>query len=351
MSHFSYPSGWISPVPSGHVPGPVEYELLWDQVYASVNGDGGGTWAPSAFITVGGSGFQLTGTGHSLAASARLNVESTGEIRLKNGALLKVDGSGGDIRLEVLTNVATLTVQSGAVAQVSSGGALDIYGAITLKDTGGPGSITAEANTTITLSSGATLNTADGSTVNLTGTTNVRGPVVLKASGGPGSLTQEATTAVTLNGNVNFGSTAVITYSSGAEVNGLITRKGAEVRDGSSARTAHRVTVLLDDADQDITVAEDSYKVRDTVTGSWDYTVRHTGTVPKAGERIIVTRIWPTATSSFHSPRVKRQDGTVLFLFEPETQGWVELEYDGTAWVVFRSYKVDALLGSGIYGN
>ena len=61
MAHFVFFTGYTDPIPDGHVPNSVEYTLLWKQVYAAINGDGGGTWSPSAFITVGGSGFQFTG--------------------------------------------------------------------------------------------------------------------------------------------------------------------------------------------------------------------------------------------------------------------------------------------------
>ena len=149
MAHFVYPAGTpLGTVSFGYVVPHTDWQTTIQQVFKAINGDQGGTWAPSGFITVGGSGFEFTGTGHSLASSARLNVESGAEVRLKNGALLKADGAGGDIRLEVLTNVATLTIQSGAVQKVEAGGALDVYGGLTFKDTSGPGNATWEANTT-----------------------------------------------------------------------------------------------------------------------------------------------------------------------------------------------------------
>jgi hypothetical protein len=165
MAHFVYPAGWVSPVPAVHVPGLVEYELLWDQLYRAINGDTGGTWSPSAFVEVGGSGFNLTGTGHTVAASARLNVASTGEIRVLSGGFLSI----------------------------RSGGALDVYGGLTLKATGsgGPGAMSVESGASITLAASSTMTAASGSTVNLSGVTAVRGAMTLKASGGPGTLNVE----------------------------------------------------------------------------------------------------------------------------------------------------------------
>ena len=96
MANFDYPAGTpLGTVPSNYVLPSVDWQTNIQQVFKAPNFEDGSTHAPSAFVTVGGSGFELTGTGHSLAASARLNVESTGELRLKNGALLKADGSVG----------------------------------------------------------------------------------------------------------------------------------------------------------------------------------------------------------------------------------------------------------------
>ncbi len=331
MSHFQYFVGWTDPVPDGHTPNGTEYTLLWKQVYRAINGDEGGTWAPSAFITIGGSGLQLTGTAHSIAASARLNVESTGEIRIKDGATLRLDGTSGDILFQVISNVGTITAQTGTLIKVEAGGALDVYGGLTLKS-GGFSSLTVESGSLISVSSGGTITAASGSTVNLTGTTYVRGSLTIKASGGPGSFTQENGTAAIFQGAVSLASTAIITYSSGAEVDGLITRKGAEVRTGNSARTAKRPTVTLSgSADGDITVVADDYRVPQTLSASRTYTVRHTGTVPLEGEEIWVYRTGTTAPSA-HTALIAREDGTVIAAFYNSRQGWFRLKFDGADW-------------------
>lgn len=168
------------------------------------NFEDGSTHAPSAFVTVGGSGFQFTGTGHSLAASARLNVESTGEIRLKNGSLLKADGSGGDIRLEVLTNVATLTIQSGAVMDIA--GAANVTGNLDIESAGelnlkSGGTLTAESGSTVTLSSGATVTIAANATMSGDMTVSSGGSIVFQSGG---TITGASGSTVTLQGTTNL---------------------------------------------------------------------------------------------------------------------------------------------------
>lgn len=178
MAHFVYPAGTpLGTVPALYVVPSTDWQTTIQQLFKAINGDQGGTWAPSAFITVGGSGLQLTGTGHELAVSARLTLQNLAEIRVENGASVRANGSSGDIFLKVSSNVATLEVQSGAVAQVNSGGDLNIYGDLTFKDASGPGAATWEDNTTatfedgstITLESGAQMVVADGAQIEVAG--------------------------------------------------------------------------------------------------------------------------------------------------------------------------------------
>jgi len=214
MAHFVFFTGYTDPIPDGHVPDSVEYTLLWKQVYAAINGDGGGTWSPSAFITVGGSGFQLTGVNHSLAASARLNVESTGEVRLKAGALLKADGTSGDIRLEVTGGVATLTIQANALGVLAENADFDAYGAITLKDNGGAagsgGNLIVEDTGLITVQSGGLVAIADGATFTLNGDQNISSTGVVTYQNGS-NLTSGATAFAQWSGEWWFAKTVKVT--------------------------------------------------------------------------------------------------------------------------------------------
>lgn len=206
MAHHIFFDGYTDPIPDGWVPDGTEYTLLWKQLYASANFDDGGTWAPSAFVTVGGSGFQFTGTGHSLAASARLNVESTGEIRLKNGALLKADGSFGDIRLEVISNIATLTVQASAVAEIA--GTFNLKGtSLTTVESAAEvvwalgASNTAQSGSTTLFEAGAGLTLANASTLSGSISVSATGSIVFAASA---TITGAASSSMSWAGQALF---------------------------------------------------------------------------------------------------------------------------------------------------
>jgi hypothetical protein len=208
MGNFIYPDGTpLGTVPANYVLPSEEWELTIQQIFKAPNFEDGSTHAPSAFVTVGGSGFQLTGTGHSLAAGARLNVESTGEIRVKNGALVKADGSVGDIRLEVLSNVATLTSQAASVVNLD--GTTNVKGELTFKSTG-PASLAFETTTSATWASGSTATHQSGST------TTFAGSVIVSATGTVlfqtgSSLTTQSSVTGTWNGAWTFGSTLAVT--------------------------------------------------------------------------------------------------------------------------------------------
>lgn len=165
------PGLWIS----GSVVTPAEFEML-DDYYQAVDGRGG-TYAPDDPIIVGEAGVHLSGANHHVLGSATLTVDSLGLIKVADGGLIKLDGSGtGDIELKVASGVASINVKAGARIDVQkSGGELNIYGLATLKDNGGGagGELLVEDTATIQLASGAAMAAASGSTVTLGGTTNV----------------------------------------------------------------------------------------------------------------------------------------------------------------------------------
>lgn len=211
MAHFVYPAGTpLGVVPFGYVVPSAEWASTLAQLFKAVNGDEGGTWAPSSFLTIGGSGLQLTGTAHTLAASARLNVESAAEIRLKNGALLKADGSVGDIRLEVLTNVATLTAQAASVVNLD--GTTNVKGDVTFKSTG-PATLALETGVTATWQSGASATFQDGSTATFGGTVVFSATAAITLQTGA-TLTAQNTVVGTWNGPWTCGSTLAVTGAS-----------------------------------------------------------------------------------------------------------------------------------------
>lgn len=175
MAHFAYPAGTpTGVVPYGYVVPSTDWAYVVGKLFKAVNGDDGGTWAPGAFLTIGGSGLQLTGTAHELAASAKLSLQTLSQISIEAGAAVRANGTGGaDILLKVSAGgVASLQVLSGAVITVEAGGAVDVSGGLTLK-TGGPGAFTAEDGTLSTWASGSLITWALGSTASLRGAVDV----------------------------------------------------------------------------------------------------------------------------------------------------------------------------------
>lgn len=183
MAHHTYPPG----TPTGVVP--VNYvvpENDWAHVlaalYKSINGDEGGTWAPSGFITVGGAGFSFTGTGHQIAASARVTIQSTGEMRVANGGLIRLDGTSGDIDLKVTSNTALIDVGNGAAVRILAGGSLDIIGTMAVS-AAGPGNVTWATSTTAVFNSGSTLTLAAGADMTAAGTVTLSGQIIVTSVG------------------------------------------------------------------------------------------------------------------------------------------------------------------------
>ena len=343
------PGLWIL----GSVISPAELEHLDD--YSAALNSAGGTYALGAALILGGAGVTLSGTSHHVAGT--LTVDNLALISIANGGSIKAEGTGtADITLSVVTNVATLTVGSGAVAKILAGGALDVFGALTLKDASGPGSITAEDNTTITMLDGSTLTAAAGSTVNLTGATVVRGSLPIESSGGPGSLVIEASTTSQNAGTIQHLATSSQVYTSGAALSGVVadgrttTRTGKTTRTGASARQAEREGRLLADASEDVTVEDDVVQVRQTMTGTHAYTLRHTGTVPTEGEWIRAYRSG-TSTPSAHSANFVREDSTVVFTFHASKQGWAWFRFDGFVWQLIAWSQFASGDNSGSYGD
>jgi hypothetical protein len=163
----------------------VEYELLWDQLYGSINGDTGGTWSPSNLIRVGGSGFSFAGTGHEIPSSGRVNVKSSGEIRVENSGLIRLDGTGSDISLKVTSNVPIIEVGSTGRIDVLLGGTVDVYGGVTFKNSSGPGTATWQNNTTATFQDGSEIILGSGAEMTADGgiTVSSSGSIIIQSGG------------------------------------------------------------------------------------------------------------------------------------------------------------------------
>lgn len=236
--------------------------------------------------------------------------------------------------------------------------AIDVNGPMTFKQApgGAPGSAQWENGASATFLSGSTITLASGATANLTGTTNVRGAFVIKASGGPGTYTLENTCTEYLSGETQHLAVSTDVYLAGSASSGshtdsrTITRQGLTTQSGTSARTAYRANAAAPDSDSDMTVDYDRYSLPTTQAADRVYTVRHTGTVPTTGQRIIVSRMNPATPSAFKAD-IKREDGTILFTFYASREGFVWLEWNSLAWVPIMSSQYATGTNSGIYGD
>lgn len=282
------------------IPGSVvdqgEFEHLDDYSYA-VDGRGG-TYAPATQIVVGGAGLSLSGSAHEVTGT--LTVASLALITIADGGTIKANGSGAaDITLKVVSNVALLDVESGASVRIKAGGSLDVFGALTLKKVSGPGSLTAEDTTAITLNSGAQIIAADGSTVNLHDT-NLRKTLTLKsvANGGPGAINGEDDALLT----------------------GVFIQQALLAHDGAGrARWRH---TTLTDASQTVSIASKSIvRINNTCAANRTITVSTSLGTPKNGDWMLFYRSTPQggtiADSSLYSVQLESDTGAVLYLWTP----------------------------------
>jgi len=126
----------------GTVVDPAEFDALDEGQFVSINGDDGGTWAPSAAISIGGSGLELTGAGHLVAEGGTLTIKGTlatsasfvpRRISL-NGATGDLDvNSGGDLNIRAGGGIF---LESGALAWHYSGSTVNQLGTLTVGATG-----------------------------------------------------------------------------------------------------------------------------------------------------------------------------------------------------------------------
>jgi hypothetical protein len=180
-----------------------ELEQLDANLYAAINGDAGGTWAPSSLITIGGSGMTVSGplrgsdiiaatwnagglatfTGSGTIAtfdnSALLTVTDDAEFRLNRSGdyLLRAYNAGTGQKLHLYGD---FWVKSGAVVAVKSGGVLSTEAGSTLAVVGDAGffaGVNFDAACAITQEAGSTMDLDGAITVDdftMTGTNKVK---------------------------------------------------------------------------------------------------------------------------------------------------------------------------------
>jgi hypothetical protein len=154
---------------------PSELDALDEGQFSAINGDDGGSWAPSDPIIIGGAGIEFTGAvpvGEDLTVGGDITIASGGTITIESGGAVNVE-SGGDVNL-------------------AGGGHLHCSGEIHIDDGG-----------RILLQDGGFLFEYSGSEH-------------VYSSGSEGTYNSGSTLA--LDGTVNVGATAVVTEAANAAV-------------------------------------------------------------------------------------------------------------------------------------
>ena len=122
MSHEAYVRGSLIAWSSSLAVTPAEMWAFDQSQFKSINGDEGGSWAPSSVITIGGQGFDVTGPFNAanvqaatFQSGALADIQSGAEVRFDSGSLM-VGLSGS------LTQWAgTFQFTSGAIVEFDTG--------------------------------------------------------------------------------------------------------------------------------------------------------------------------------------------------------------------------------------
>ena len=201
MSNFTAPGGYPygSKDPFPH----VDLNAIIESLLKAPNADEGSAHAPTGSLDWSGA----SGFGFAFADAFPF----AGDLDVTDGLTLDAPTSG--------------SVTFGELV------ALDVRGPLTLV-TGFGAALQLQDGVVATWLSGSSITLASGATANLTGATVVRGTLTIKDSGGPGSLVVEAGTTNPIAGLFSFLSTSESRYTAGSALTGTIAVTG-----GSSSFT------------------------------------------------------------------------------------------------------------------
>ncbi|MEJ7728228.1 MAG: hypothetical protein WKG00_03350 [Polyangiaceae bacterium] len=329
MSHFARIRANLAAWALGSTVSSAEFDALDVGRFKSINGDDGGTWAPTAAIVVGGAGVNVTGPSEftnveTFHLKGAMTAFSGAEVNLNSGSV--VTGSVGSVvTLNGATTVKQLTVgPSGAfIFATDSVGTLAGTAYIALT---GSAHIDVETGTKIVLKNGGALEAVAGSSLLIDSAVfasagsnwSLDGPIVLTGS-------------LTLNDNTkSFSWARKLSFAS------------------SSVGSIVRRYATLADANATIDVSKDHYVLPKTAGASRTYVLRHsTSPVPSNGQEIEVSRRQPTAA---HTIRFEREDGTYIaslqqtvstqvqtlkFVYFSTAGGWIAAEGSGQDFSVY----------------
>lgn len=216
----------------------AEFWSLDNQVYKAINGDEGGTWAPSAVITIGGSGVTITGPSEfSDIQTAEFNgpANFNDNMTLDSAATFSLSGAstielGSGTRINV-NNGAFIDIESGADLDVKSGGEIDIENG---------GSIVVTAGGVVTVQSG-------------------------------GAISIEGLSGIVL------GASSSISAASGSKVTGTLSQECRLTKTGAAARTIQRLHDATSDTNAYFDCSYDVEFYSHTLASTVTHTLRQTG--------------------------------------------------------------------------
>ncbi|NUP08465.1 MAG: hypothetical protein HOW73_20640 [Polyangiaceae bacterium] len=270
----------------------------------AINGDEGGTWAPTTVITIGGQGVTITGTSilddcQSIElTSGFINVYNGAEIRILTGAKLDVQ-SGGEVE-----------VDSGASVVFAAGSTTTFAGAVGISGTA-----------TIGVSSGAVFGFGSGAIVNM---------------GGDMSVTSSGSLAVNSGGAITVASGGVFALSAGASVSigAAQTISGKVTHSGTGGRTVKRVKSVTNASD---TIGVDEADiVYWTTTDGNNYSITlATSPTPDEGETIEIRR---RELLAGQGNVIDGATSLAIYRFHLDTatigSGWMKATWIGSRWRV-----------------
>lgn len=188
------------------------------RIYKTINGDEGGTWAPSAQIIIGGAGLKVVGPFQ--ATDADITITTGKYLRLNAGShVLGVSGSDAFIA-GTWTYVGTVNVQGGGTVRVSSiSGIHMLNGGTAVWDSGSTAQFESgsyawfKSGAWLTINPGASLYLSGGMLVSDAGAGGTAGRITFGSIFGPGKM------LVTQYGNVEFESGSTLDFRGGATLN------------------------------------------------------------------------------------------------------------------------------------
>lgn len=293
MAHFTKTrvGGWISLSTLLS----TEMADIDNKTFAAVNGDAGGTWAPS-----GTGGIVIGGNGLTLATSVVFGASST-----------TVFTSGASVAGTI--NPASQLVFTGTNGVAFSSSLLEMIGGSALR-----------------LDTGSSISALAGSNINVFGTHTIEGTGFLNVLSG-GFLSLQSGSFISMLGTaaMSFAATATLTFTAGATVAGAFTRTAGETRSGNGAFTAERFAVLTD-LDQTIHGEQhDVLRIPNAVGSGRVYTLA-TSPTPPTGHKVRFFRRGNTTNQA----QIADDSPTQVCAISAGSPGqaWCDIMWDGSEW-------------------